>query len=78
MTEETKVVEVGEIHFQLNDRTYLFTPTNDITAKEVCYVLQMVLNVMAQKSNNKVDLGSFIAKHNLTKHFAEFKAQETT
>lgn len=76
MTEEIKPVEVGDIHFQLDDRTFLFNPANDITAKEVCLVLQMVLNVMAQKSSAKVDLGSFIAKHNLARHFVEFKAPE--
>ena len=73
MDEQPTLVEVFGLNFQLNNRSFLFSPSDDITAKEVCLILQMVLNVLAHKGNVKIDLESFIEKHNLMKHFTEVK-----
>jgi hypothetical protein len=73
MDEQPTLVEVCSLNFQLNNRSFLFSPSDDITAKEVCLILQMILNVFAQKGNVKIDLESFIEKHNLMKHFTEVK-----
>lgn len=73
MTNESTVVEVGGLNFQLDDRSFIFSPLDDITAKEVCLILQMILSVLAQKGDAKVDLGSFMQKHDLMKHFTEIK-----
>ena len=71
MTEESTMVEVGGLTFQFDDKELLFSPSDDITPKEVCLILQAVLNVLAHKGNVRIDLGTFIEKHNLSKHFSE-------
>lgn len=67
---ETPMVQVGEVRFHFDGKSYNFSPTDDVSAKEVCLILQMVLNVLANKSAS-VDIASFIAKHNLGRHFPE-------
>ena len=76
MDEQPTLVEVCSLNFQLNNRSFLFSPSDDITAKEVCLILQMILNVLAQKGNVKIDLESFIEKHNLMKHFTEIVQEQ--
>lgn len=76
MDEQPTLVEVCSLNFQLNNRSFLFSPSDDITAKEVCLILQMILNVFAQKGNVKIDLESFIEKHNLMKHFTEIVQEQ--
>lgn len=73
MTETSNVIEVGEINFRLGNRSFLLSPSDDVTAKEVCLILQMILNVLAQKGDVTVNLESFIEKHGLIKHFKENK-----
>ena len=73
MSEEPTLVEVCGLNFQLDGKSFLFSPSDDVTAKEVCLILQMILNVLTHRGNVKIDLESFIKQHNLMKHFTEIK-----
>jgi hypothetical protein len=70
MTEEVQTnqaVPVGDIRIQLGEEALVFSPTDDMTGKECAKILVMFLNGMMAKQ--PIDLGSYIAQHNLAKHF---------
>ena len=71
MTEEIK--SVGDIRVQLDDKSLLFDPLDDISGKEVALIMQMFLNAMFHRDKAVLDIGGFLNKHNLQKHFAEIK-----
>ena len=66
------VVPVGDIRLQLGDKGIVFMPADNITAKEVALIFQMFLNGIMQRQGT-LDFESFIAKHNLQRHFTEIK-----
>lgn len=75
MSEEVKeanaptnsALPVGDIRIQFGDHFVIFTPTDDITGKECAQLMVMFLNGIMAKS--AVDMNSYIAQHNLSKHF---------
>lgn len=76
MTEEIKeptAIPVADIRLKLDTTELLFVPQDDITGKETAMIFQMFFNALFHKSEKLIDFGSFIAKHNLQRHFAEIK-----
>lgn len=77
MTEETKtspaVSPVADIRIKLDTMDLLFSPQDDISGKETALIFQMFFNAVFHKTDTLIDFGSFIAKHNLQKHFVEIK-----
>jgi hypothetical protein len=81
MTEEIKttdatatpqtVMPIGDIRIQIQDKSIVFAPADDITAKEVSLIFLMFFNGIMQREPNVLDFGAFIVKHSLQRHFAE-------
>jgi hypothetical protein len=79
METETKaetVIPVGDIRIQSGDNAVIFTPTDDMTAKECALIMQMFLNGIGHRQATKIDFGSFIEANNLSRHFSLLKEPE--
>lgn len=74
---EVTPVPVGDIRIQMGNDAILFSPEDDMTAKESALIMQMFFNGFAHRdSASVIDFGGFIAKHNLQRHFKAIQDQE--
>lgn len=71
VVQTNQAVPVGDIRIQLGEEALVFSPTDDMTGKECAKILVMFLNGMMAKQ--PIDLGSYIAQHNLSKHFSRIE-----
>lgn len=64
---QTTFVPVSDIKIQIGNVDLVFTPAKDITGYDVAKLLVMFLNGMMAKE--PINLGDYIAQHDLAKHF---------
>ena len=63
------VVSVATLQLQIGDHKLLFKPADDMTGKEAALITQMFLNSVFVGSGAVIDFGTYIAEHQLHRHF---------
>ena len=66
-TTEQTAIPVGDIKVQIGNVDLVFTPAKDISGYDTAKLMVMFINGLMAKQ--PINLGDYIAQHDLSKHF---------
>lgn len=75
-TQTNAMVAVGDIKVAIGNVELVFRPTPDMTGQDCAKVMVMFFNSLMSKA--PVDLGAYIAQHDLAKHFMLVQQEQPT